>query len=97
MSSIIRDGDTYHGISVAGRGAFTNDESGWTYTGQCKDGHACGLGVLTYSRGSNKYAEHGPDGRFDGRYLDRNSHRHTFYGLHERGKPKDDALVYAGG
>jgi hypothetical protein len=51
MSSIIREGGTYHGISVFGRGVFTNDTYGWTYAGQCKDGYACGLGVLTYSIG----------------------------------------------
>ena len=39
MSSIIRDGDTFHGISVFGRGVFT-DEIGWTYAGQCKDEEA---------------------------------------------------------
>ena len=42
MSSIIRRGDTYHGISVDGRGVFT-DEYGTTYAGQHKDGYACGL------------------------------------------------------
>ena len=46
MSSIIREGDTFHGISVFGRGVFT-DEDGRTYAGQHSDGYACGLGVLT--------------------------------------------------
>ena len=58
MSSIIRDGDTFHGISVFGRGVFTDDKwGGRTYAGQCKDGHACGLGVATWSfNGSKDYA-----------------------------------------
>ena len=97
MSSIIREGDTYHGISVFGRGVFTDDEYGRTYAGQCKDGHACGLGVLTYSRGSREYAEHGPDGQRDGRYLERNADGHTRYRLFERGKRKEHARVRADG
>ena len=36
MSSIIRDGSAFHGIGVAGRGVFTNDEYGMTYAGQCR-------------------------------------------------------------
>ena len=64
------DGDTYHGISVFGRGVFTDDTDGrWTYAGQCKDGYACGLGVLTWSNGFKQYAEHGPDGQYDGRHF----------------------------
>ena len=100
MSSIIRDGDTYHGISVFGRGVFTGaDNYGRiaTYAGQCKDGHACGLGVLTYSNGAKDYAEHGPDGQCDGRCLDRNADGDTYYGLFERGETKDCAIVYADG
>jgi hypothetical protein len=98
MSSIIREGDTYHGISVFGRGVFTDDKyGGRTYAGQCKDGHACGLGVLTYSRGSNKYAEYGPDGQCDGRYLDRVANGNTDYFLFERGAQKESARVYADG
>ena len=74
MSSIIREGDTYHGISVFGRGVFTNDEDDTvTYAGQCKDGHACGLGVATWSyNGYKEYAEHGPDGFF-GKHIYRSS------------------------
>ena len=34
-----------------------------TYAGQCKDGYACGLGVLTWPDGSKYYAEYGPDGQ----------------------------------
>ena len=97
MSSIIRKTDTYHGISVFGRGVFTNDKHGRTYAGQCKDGYACGLGVVTYSNGTKVYAEHGPDGQFDGRYLDRWAHGDTRYSLFERGKVKDSARVFADG
>jgi hypothetical protein len=98
MSSIIRRGETYHGISVFGRGVFTCDKyGGSTYAGQCKDGHACGLGVLTWSNGSKVYAEHGPGGQFDGRYLDRSAHGGTWYRLFERGEYKDFAYVSANG
>jgi hypothetical protein len=99
MSSIIRDGDTFYGSSVCGRGAFTIDDDFGrrTYAGQCKDGYACGLGVLTYSDGSKVYAEHGPDGRFDGRYLVRWADVHTYYRLFERGKRKDFTHVFADG
>jgi hypothetical protein len=99
MSSIIRDGDTIHGISVFGRGVFTNDDDvyRWTYAGQCKDGHACGLGVHTYRDGRKDYAEYGPDGKFDGRCLDRHACGDTDYFLYERGKSKEYAAVYADG
>ena len=97
MSSIIRDGDTYHGISVLGRGVFTNDEDGGTYAGQCKDGNACGLGVVTLPNGDKVYAEHGPDGQFDGRYLDHWAEVYTYYFLFERGEPKEYVVVYADG
>jgi hypothetical protein len=99
MSSIIRDRDTYHGISVFGRGMFTNDELGVTYAGQVsKDGHACGLGVATRSGGDKVYAEHGPDGYYDGLNLYRWADGHTFYySLYERSKSKDSAVVSADG
>jgi hypothetical protein len=98
MSSIIRNGDTYHGISVFGRGVFTDDKyGGRTYAGQHRSGHACGLGVATHSSGSKVYAEHGPDGKYDGRYLDRSAHGDTGYFLFERGKQKDFAYVSANG
>ncbi len=97
MSSIIRRGETFHGISVFGRGVFTNDTYGWTYAGQCKDGYACGLGVLTYSRGSRDYAEHGPDGQCDGRYFIRHANGGTAYYLFERGESKEHADVFADG
>ncbi len=95
MSSIISNGDTFHGISVFGRGVFT--KYGGTYAGQYKDGYACGLGVLTYSGGSKFYAEHGPDGKCDGRRLIRHVSGTTWYYLYERGEMKDSAGVYADG
>jgi hypothetical protein len=96
MSSIIRRGDTFHGISVESRGVFTN-KSGTTYAGQCKGGYACGLGVLTWFDGSKEYAEYGPDGQYDGRHLRRWTGGNTYYGLHERGERKEYAVVSAGG
>ncbi len=97
MSSIIRDWHAYHGISVFGRGVFTDKYGGRTYAGQCRDGYACGLGVLTWSDGSKVYAEHGRDGQFDGRCLVRDADGDTWYYLHERRKPKESAVVFAGG
>jgi hypothetical protein len=96
MSSILQNGDAFHGISVFGRGVFTNKD-GMTYAGQCKDGYACGLGVLTLFEGHKLYAEHGPDGKYDGRHLQRWTNGHTFYYLYERGKQKDEAFVLADG
>ncbi len=97
MSSIIRKGGTFHGISVFGRGVFTGDKYGWTYAGQCKDGYACGLGLLTYRHGDKEYAEHGPDGQYDGRNLCRWTNGDTYYRLHERGKRKAFVYVSADG
>ena len=68
-----------------------------TYAGQCRDGSACGLGVVTDSYGSKFYAEHGPDGKYDGRCLGRFSHGDTGYRLYERGEAKDSATVSADG
>jgi hypothetical protein len=99
-------GDTYHGISVESRGVFTDDNEygSRTYAGQCRDGYACGLGVLTWYHGRKEYAEHGPNGQYDGRYLGRWANGHTgfasgdtWYCLYERGKWKDSAVVYADG
>ncbi len=98
MSSIIRRGDTFHGISVFGRGVFT--KYGHTYSGQIRDGYACGLGVTMNSFGSSgrkEYAEHGPDGQFDGRCLFRWASGNTDYRLYERGKLTDNAEVSADG
>jgi hypothetical protein len=98
MSSIILRGDTFHGFSVFGRGVFTNDKvGGRTYAGQIRDGHACGLGVLTWSDGAKVYAEHGPDGQFDGRNLHRFTSGTTYYYLFERGNVKERARVSADG
>jgi hypothetical protein len=97
VSSIIMVGDTFHGISVESRGVFTNDEHGWTYAGQCKDGYACGLGGFTYSSELKEYAEYGPDGKWDGRCLRRVVNGDTGYRLYERGKSKADAGVFADG
>jgi hypothetical protein len=98
MSSIIRRGDTFHGISVVGRGVFKHEFGGRTYAGQCKDGHACGLGVATWSyNGRKEYAEHGPDGQFDGRYLHRSAYGGTDHRLYERGEQKDSAYVFSDG
>jgi hypothetical protein len=89
MSSIIMRGDTFHGISVFGRGVFTTDKRGArTYAGQCRDGYACGLGVTTWSDGDKVYGEHSPDGKFDGRCLYRQTDGGTRYCLFERGEPK---------
>ncbi len=63
----------------------------------CKDGYACGLGVLTWSHGDKEYAEYGPDGQYDGRFLARSADENTVYRLHERGERKDWAFVYADG
>ena len=96
MSSIIRAGDTFHGISVFGRGVFT-DEHGRTYAGRCKDGYACGLGVLTWSYVRKDYAEYGLDGQYDGRNFCRSADGFTVYRLWERGIEKDGADVSADG
>ncbi len=97
MSSIIRRGLTFPGISVESRGVFTR-KNGVTYAGQIRDGYACGLGVLTRSNGSKYYAEHGPDGELNGRYLVRFTTGDTDYRLFERGgKSKEYAVVYADG
>jgi hypothetical protein len=98
VSSIIREGDTFHGISVVGRGVFTNDEfDGRTYAGQHRDGYTCGLGVVTLFDGSKVYAEYGPDGKYDGRNLDRYASGNTYYRLFERGERKGWAAVSADG
>jgi hypothetical protein len=98
MSSIIRLRDTYHGIIVFGRGVFTHDKHGKTYAGQHRGGYACGLGALTWPERYKTYAEHGPDGQYDGRCLYRFTSGHTGYRLYERGgKVKDSAVVFANG
>ena len=68
-----------------------------TYAGQHRDGKACGLGVTTWSIGTKSYAEHGPDGQYDGRNLGRWASGNTWYRLYERGKAKVYARVSADG
>ncbi len=56
--------------------------------------------IRTLRSGPNRYkayAEHGPDGQFDGRYLLRYADGGTRYFLYERGALKDDAHVSADG
>jgi hypothetical protein len=93
--SIVRNGYTFRGIGVVDRGVFT-DRSGETYAGQIKAGFACGLGV-TACTGSKIYAEHGPNGKFDGRYLDESANGFTGYIVFERGVRKQQAWVWADG
>jgi len=95
FSSIIRGGLTYHGISVSGRGVFTDGrgKDRETYAGQIKDGLACGLGVLACP-GSTIYAEYGPDGKCDGRYLCR-GYGLTGYYVFERGAVKERGWTYS--
>ena len=97
MSSIIKNGATFHGVCVCGRGVFTNDEYQYgrrTYVGQIRDGHACGLGVTTYDNGTKEFAEHGPDGEEHGRILTRYAggttgyERQTFSAACRRSTPK---------
>jgi hypothetical protein len=101
MSSIIRRGNTCHGISVCGRGVFTTkygpNKFRSTYAGQHRDGYACGLGVATWPSGDKVYAEYGPDGEYDGRYLGRFATGNTEYRLYERGERKEQAAVFANG
>ena len=97
MSSIIWRGFTCHGISVFGRGVFKDKPGVTNYAGQHRDGYACGLGVATMSSDWKVYAEHGPDGQYDGRHLSRHVRGITFYGLYERGEVKDSAAVFADG
>ncbi len=78
---------------------FTNDAYGFvrTYAGLHRDGHACGLGVLTWSTGNKDYAEYGPDEKFDGRHFFRDGHGSAVYVMSERGSPKDYAQLSADG
>jgi hypothetical protein len=96
MSSILRRGDTFRGVSVDGCGVFKSGY-GSTYAGQHRNGYACGLAVVTLSNGAKDYAEHGPDGWSDGRYLSRWTNGNAFYRLFERGTEKGLATVYADG
>jgi hypothetical protein len=94
--SIVRNGYTFRGTVVVDRGVFTY-RSGETYAGSIKDGFACGLGVTACS-GSIIYADHGPDGKFDGRYVDQStSGMFTGYVVFERGVRKQQAWLWADG
>ena len=98
MSSIIKNGVTFHGICVCGRGVFTYDEYQYgrrTYVGQIRDGHACGLGVTTYDNGTKEFGEHGPDGEEHGRILTRYAGGTTGYERQKRGVSKEYAEVHA--
>ena len=53
--------------------------------------------MTTHSSGSKAYAEHGPDGQYDGRHLYRTAGGYTAYSLFERGNRKDFAYVSANG
>jgi hypothetical protein len=85
--------------SASSAAACTNDEDGHEiYAGQHRDGYACGLGVVTQSDGYKDYAEHGPDGKYDGRCFGRWTDGETGYSLFERGKEKEEyARVFADG
>jgi hypothetical protein len=93
MSSIVHNGETYHGISVDGRGVFTRQDGRRrrTYAGQHRDGYACGLGALT--DWCKEYGEHGPDGQWDGRKVERTAGGPTYYYMFERGKYMSSAWV----
>jgi hypothetical protein len=98
MSSIIKNGQTFRGISVFGRGVFTNECGNvTTYAGQHRGGYACGLGVATHSNGSKEYAEHGPEGKCDGCCLVRFAIGITGYGLYECGKQMKYVFAFAEG
>jgi hypothetical protein len=94
MPSIMKDGSTFHGISVCG--VFT-DENGTTYAGQHRDGYACGLGVTTWSHGTKDYAEYGPEGDWDGRNLGRRAGGDINYCLVLEKRMQKCAYVYADG
>jgi hypothetical protein len=96
-SSIVREGHTFHGTGVCGRGVFKLTDFGITYVyaGQIRDGYACGLGVVTRSCGK-AFAEYGPDGKLDGRfvYVSSEADGLTGYILFERGVPKERACIH---
>ena len=96
VSSIIREGGNFHGVTEFGVGVFRNTH-GLTYAGQQKGGYARGLGVTTGSNGSKEYAEYGPGGWHHGRCLDRYADGLAGYYMFERGKRQAFAYVSAGG
>ena len=103
MSAIVRDGQTFHGTSVCGRGVFQITKLGSTYiyAGQIGSKSACGLGVLTSASGK-AFAEYDPYGKLDGRfvYLSRDANvpgRLAGYILFEHGAPKERAWFHGTG
>lgn len=96
-SSIVREGHTFHGTGVGGRGVFTLTDLGITYVyaGQIRDGYARGLGVVTRSCGKS-FAEYGPDGKLDGRfvYVSSDANVLTGYILFERGVQKEKVWIH---
>ena len=92
---------TFHGTAVHGRGVFLTEgpyAHRLRFAGQCRDRHACGLGVLTWSNGTKEYAELGSDGYCNRRLLNRSRTRSTKYCMYdERGNLKDDAFVFRDG
>jgi hypothetical protein len=103
MSSIVRDGHTFHGTSVCGRGVFQITKLGITYVyaGQIMNNSACGLGVLTRSCGK-AFAEYDPYGKLDGRfvYVSRDANVPgglAGYILFEHGVPKERAWIHGTG
>jgi len=100
MSSIVRDGQTFHGTNVCGRGVFQLTKLGITYVyaGQIRNNSACGLGVLTRSCGK-AFAEYDPNGKIDGRfvYVSRDAKGPgglAGYILFEHGVPRERAWVH---
>ncbi len=47
--------------------------------------------MTTWSIGTKSYAEHGPDGQYDGRNLFRLANGSTRYRMYERGQQKEFA------
>ncbi len=96
LSSIRIEECNFNGISVLGRGVFT-DMKGRRYAGQCKGGYACGLGVLTARDGTKSYTEYGPNGKLDCRSLARTSVNGDTSYLLVHGDKKHRSVVFADG
>ncbi len=95
LSSIRIEECNFNGISVVGRGVFT-DMKGRRYAGQCKGGYARGLGVLTARDGTKSYSEYGPNGELHCRSLARYRSGGTSY-LLVHGDKKHRLVVFAEG
>jgi len=96
LSSIRIEECNFNGISVVGRGVFT-DMKGRRYAGQCKGGYARGLGVLTARDGTKSYSEYGPNGKLDCRSLARTSVNGDTYYLLVHGDKKHRLVLFADG